>query len=53
AAGKDYLTSWTVAFAPYDRPEIVLVVAVEDVHEGQVATLPVARDALQWYFRNK
>lgn len=53
AAGKDYLTSWTVAFAPYERPEIVLVVAVEDVHEGQVATLPVVRDALQWFFRDR
>lgn len=53
AANKDYLISWTAAFAPYERPEIVLVVVVEDVREGQVATLPVARDALQWYFRNR
>lgn len=48
--GKDYLYSWTVAFAPYDNPEIVLVVVVEDVIEGQVASLPVARDVFQWYF---
>lgn len=48
--GKDYLHSWTVAFAPIENPEIVLVVIVEDLLEGQVGTLPVARDALQWYF---
>ncbi|OHA70788.1 MAG: penicillin-binding protein 2 [Candidatus Wildermuthbacteria bacterium RIFCSPHIGHO2_02_FULL_49_9] len=48
--GKDYLYSWTVVFAPLENPEIVLVVVVEDVQEGQVAALPVARDALQWYF---
>ncbi len=48
--GKDYLYSWTVAFAPFVNPEIVLVVLVEDVIEGQVATLPVVRDAFQWYF---
>lgn len=48
--GKDYLFSWTAAFAPYDNPEIVLVVVVEDVQEGQVASLPVARDVFQWYF---
>ena len=48
--GKDYLYSWTVAFAPYDDPEIVLVVVVENIREGQVAALPVVRDALQWYF---
>ncbi|MDA1337183.1 MAG: penicillin-binding protein 2 [bacterium] len=50
SGGKDYLHSWTVAFAPIENPEIVLVVMVEDLLEGQVGTLPVARDALQWYF---
>ena len=51
ADGKDYLYSWTVAFAPYDNPEIVLVAMVENIREGQVGTLPVVRDAFQWYFR--
>jgi penicillin-binding protein 2 len=51
--GKDYLYSWTVAFAPYDNPEIVLVVVVENIREGQVAALPVVRDALQWYFNKQ
>jgi penicillin-binding protein 2 len=50
ADGKDYLYSWTVAFAPYENPEIVFVVVVENIREGQVAALPVARDALEWYF---
>lgn len=50
ADGKDYLYSWTAAFAPYENPQIVLVVVVEDVIEGQIATLPVARDVFQWYF---
>ena len=48
--GKDYLHSWTVAFAPAQNPEIVLVVMVEDLLEGQIGTLPVVRDAFQWYF---
>lgn len=48
--GKDYLYSWTVAFAPLGNPEIVVVAVVEDVKEGQVAALPVVRNALQWYF---
>lgn len=50
AAGKDYLYSWTVSFAPYDNPEIVLVAVVENVHEGQVASLPITKDVLSWYF---
>ena len=50
ADGKDYLYSWTVAFAPYDNPEIVLVAVVENIREGQVAALPVVKEALEWYF---
>lgn len=48
--GKDYLYSWITAFAPFDNPEIVLVVVVEDVREGQVAALPVAKEVFQSYF---
>jgi penicillin-binding protein 2 len=48
--GRDFLHSWTVAFAPYENPEIVLVVMIEDLKEGQVGTLPIARDVFQWYF---
>ena len=48
--GKDYLYSWTVAFAPYDNPDIVLVAVVENIKEGQVGTLPIVRDTFEWYF---
>lgn len=48
--GKDYLYSWTVAFAPYNNPEIVLVAVVENIREGQVAALPIVKGALEWYF---
>jgi len=48
--GKDYLYSWTVAYAPSTNPDIVLVVLVEDVVEGHAASLPVVRDTFQWYF---
>src|SRR3989344_1728010 len=50
SGGRDYLYSWVTTFAPYENPEIVLVIMVEDVVEGEVATLPVARDVLSWYF---
>lgn len=48
--GKDYLYSWTVAFAPSENPEVVLVVVTEGIKEGQVGSLPIARDVLSWYF---
>lgn len=50
ADGKDFLNSWVTVFAPYDDPQIVLMIMMEDVKEGQLAVLPVARDVLQWYF---
>lgn len=49
-AKKGYYHSWVTVFAPYDNPEIVLTVMVEDVEEGQIAALPVAKDVLEWYF---
>ncbi|MCU0652850.1 MAG: penicillin-binding protein 2 [Candidatus Pacebacteria bacterium] len=48
--GKDLMNSWVTVFAPYDEPKIVLLVMMEEVHEGQLAVLPVAKDVLGWYF---
>lgn len=53
ADGKDLLNAWVGAFAPYDDPQIVLVMLAEDVHEGTVAVLPVAKEVLGWYFEPK
>lgn len=44
---------WSSVFAPYDNPQIVLVVTVEDVQGLGAVTLPVAHDVLQWYFSKK
>ncbi len=49
--GRDgYYNAWASAFAPYDEPEIVFVATIEGVSGLQSAALPVARDALNWYF---
>jgi len=50
ADGKDLLNSWVSVFAPYDDPQIVITIMAEDVHEGTVAVLPVAKEVLGWYF---
>ena len=47
---KDHYHSWVSFFAPYDNPEIVLTIIVEEVEEGQIAALPVAEETLNWYF---
>ena len=51
--GKDLLNSWVNVFAPYDDPQIVLLVMAEEVREGTVAVLPVAKEVLGWYFEPK
>ena len=47
---KDYLDNWITVFAPYEDPQIVLTIMIEDVKEGQVVTPPVAKAILEWYF---
>jgi len=50
---KDYYNVWSSAFAPYDNPEIVVVVTAEKVNAFGAVTLPVAHDVLNWYFTKK
>ncbi len=45
--------TWSSAFAPYDNPQMVVVVTIEDVQGLRAATLPVTHDILQYYFSKK
>jgi len=46
----DIYDNWVAAFAPYENPEIVLVVLLEDVQGVRVAAQTVAEQILYWYF---
>ncbi len=48
--GNNTYHNWVTVFAPYENPEIVLTIMIEDVKEVQAAALPVAKGVLQWYF---
>ena len=48
--GKDLMNSWVTVYAPYDHPQIVLTIMMENVHEGTMAVLPIAKEVLAWYF---
>lgn len=50
---EDIYHNWVSVFAPYEDPEIVLIVVIEDVEGMQFAALPVARETLGWYFREE
>lgn len=45
-----YFHNWVTVFAPYDNPEIVLTVMVEEVQGIRAAAIPIAQEILQWYF---
>jgi penicillin-binding protein 2 len=47
---EKYYHHWVCLFAPYENPEIVLTIIIEDVKGIQSATLPVAREVLKEYF---
>ena len=52
--GADNKThAWFTGYAPYDNPEIVLTVLIEDGGEGSAVAVPLVRDILLWYFNNK
>ncbi len=42
--------NWITIFAPYDNPEIVLTIMIENIVGMQAAVSPVARDVLTYYF---
>lgn len=46
----DKTHAWFVSYAPYENPELALVVLVEEGGEGHSAAVPVAKDVWEWYF---
>lgn len=41
--------AWFTAFAPYENPQIVITVLVEEGGQGSVVSMPIARDFLAWW----
>lgn len=42
--------AWFSAFAPFENPEVVIVVLVEEGEGGTKISVPVAKEILAWYF---
>lgn len=42
--------AWFIGFAPYEKPQIAIMVLVEEGVEGSTIAAPIARDILSWYF---
>lgn len=39
-----------VGYAPYQNPEIAILVLVENAREGSLNAVPIARDVFEWYY---
>ena len=48
-AGDNNPNAWGVVFAPYDNPQMVIVVLVESAGEGSQVAMPVIKETLQEY----
>lgn len=42
--------AWFTGFAPYDKPQIVLTILIEQGGEGSAVAVPIAKEVLDWYF---
>jgi len=45
--------AWITTLAPYQNPELVVTVLVEEGGEGSAVALPVAFDILNWWAQNR
>ncbi len=51
-ARKGFFHNWIVVFAPYENPEIVLVIVVENIEGFRAPTNLAAKEILNWHFQD-
>ena len=50
---NEKLNAFFVGYAPYENPQIAILVLVEDAREGSLNTVPIAYDVFLWYYNNR
>ncbi len=45
--------AWFIGFAPYDKPQILLAIIIENGGEGSTYAVPVAFEVFKWYFSER
>lgn len=45
--------AWFISFAPYEAPEIVVVMILEEGGEGGIVTVPAVREFYEWWGRER
>lgn len=44
--------AWFTGFAPYENPEIVVTILVEEGGEGSAIAVPIAKEIVAWWFEH-
>ncbi len=52
-ASNTKLNALFFAFAPAENPKISMLILIENVKDGALNAIPVAKDALLWYYQNR
>lgn len=52
-AGNTKINALFYGFAPFENPQISILVLIEDVPEGSLNAIPVVKDILLWYYKNR
>ena len=52
-ASNTKLNALFFAFAPVENPKISMLILIENVKDGALNAIPVAKDALLWYYQNR
>lgn len=52
-ANNTKTNAFFVGYMPLQNPEIAILVLVEDAKEGSLNAVPVAKDVLDWYYKNR
>lgn len=47
------INAFFVGYAPFEDPQISLLVLVENAREGSLNTIPIAHDIFSWYHKNR
>ncbi len=50
---KKKINAFFGGFAPFEDPQIVVLVFIENAREGSLNALPVAHDVFNWYYQNR
>ncbi len=50
---NEKINAFFAGYAPYENPQIAVLVLVENAREGSLNAVPVAKDVLLWYYNHR